>query len=73
MCKVYFATAKTVRYGLANALMRKGEIVIYMESNLGHWTINKNTKLFTVGPAQMYPSTLTERNIVLPYIRTSEC
>ena len=72
MCKVYFATAKTVRYGLANALMRKREIVIYMESSLGHWTINKNTKLFTVGPAQMYPSTLTVRNHVVPYFRTSE-
>lgn len=33
---------------------------------------NKNVKLFTVGPAQMYQHTIDVRNQVVPYFRTPE-
>ena len=33
---------------------------------------NKDVKLFTVGPAQMYQHTLEVRNHVVPYFRTPE-
>ncbi len=34
--------------------------------------LNKAMRLFTVGPAQMYPHTLEVRNHVVPYFRTAE-
>ena len=34
--------------------------------------MERNVKLFTVGPAQMYPHTLEVRNHVVPYFRTPE-
>lgn len=34
--------------------------------------MNKEVKLFTVGPAQMYQHTLKVRNHIVPYFRTSE-
>ena len=33
---------------------------------------NKDIKLFTVGPAQMYQHTIDVRNQVVPYFRTPE-
>ena len=34
--------------------------------------IDQEMKLFTVGPAQMYPHTVAVRNQVVPYFRTPE-
>lgn len=42
------------------------------EHNLSGHIIDRNTKLFTVGPVQMYPHTLEVRGHTVPYFRTSE-
>ena len=42
------------------------------EYNLSSHILSRNTKLFTVGPTQMYPHTLEIRKHVVPYFRTPE-